>query len=56
MKGYISNRTFKIVNTILWTFAIIGMVSMVYAYIELKEVQRDIRNMKQSNEWIIDRK
>lgn len=45
MKGVISNRTFKIVNTILWIFAIIGMVAMVYAYIELKEGHRMIANL-----------
>lgn len=48
--GYISNKTFKIINAILWGFALMGMVALIASYFELKEIQSDIKRMKQRNE------
>lgn len=54
--GYISNKTFKIINAIIWGFALIGMVVLIDAYFELKEIQSDIKRIQQKNDRIIDRK
>jgi len=46
MKGYITNKQFKIIEGIIWTMAMIGIITLVCAMYELKEVSKDIREYK----------
>ena len=46
MKGYISNRGYKIINTTLWVLAIVGMIGLLIAVWELKGLTKDASNFR----------
>ena len=45
-KGMISNKTYKIINTIIWVCATIGILFMLCALYQLNEVKGDIKEYK----------
>jgi hypothetical protein len=50
MKGYISNRGYKVINTILWVIAIAGMLGLLCALHELKGLTKDASNFRIVNQ------
>jgi len=46
MKGYLSNKGFKIIDTIVWVCATIGIVFMLCALYQLNEVQNEVKELK----------
>ena len=46
MKGYLSNKGFKIIEGIIWTMAMIGIITLLCAMYELKGLSKDIREYK----------
>jgi hypothetical protein len=46
MKGYISNKQFKVIEGIIWTMATIGIIVLICALYELKEIKGDIKEYK----------
>jgi hypothetical protein len=46
MSKIISNKVYKIIDTIVWTLAIVGMIVMVCALYELNEVQKEVKELK----------
>ena len=45
-KGMISNKGFKIIDTIIWVSATLGIILMLGALYELNEVNKDIKELK----------
>jgi uncharacterized membrane protein len=50
MSKYISNRGYKIINTILWVIAIVGMIGLLCAVYELKRLTKDASNFRIVNQ------
>jgi uncharacterized membrane protein len=50
MKGYISNRGYKVINTILWVIAIVGMIFLLYEVKVLKGLTKDASNSRIVNQ------
>jgi len=46
MSKYLSNKGFKIVEGIIWTLAVVGMITLLCAMYELKGLSKDIREYK----------
>jgi hypothetical protein len=46
MKGYISNRGYKIINTILWVLAIAGWLFLLCEVKILKGLTKDASNFR----------
>jgi hypothetical protein len=46
MSKYLSNKGFKIVEGIIWTLAVVGMIGLLCALYELKGLSKDIREYK----------
>ena len=46
MKGYISNRGYKIINTILWVLAIAGWLLLLCEVKVLKDMTKDASNFR----------
>ena len=44
-KGMISNKGFKIIDTIVWVLAVVGMITMICALYELREVQKEVKEL-----------
>jgi len=45
MKGYLSNKGFKIIDTIVWVLVVVGMITMICALYELNEVQKEVKEL-----------
>jgi len=41
--GYINNKTFKIIDTIIWVLATIGMIGLLASYIELARIKKELK-------------
>jgi len=46
MSKYLSNKGFKIIEGIIWTLAVVGMITLLCAMYELKGLSKDIREYK----------
>jgi uncharacterized membrane protein len=46
MSKYLSNRGYKVINTILWVIAIVGMIGLLCALYELKGLTKDASNFR----------
>jgi len=46
MSKYLSNKGFKIVEGIIWTLAVVGMIVLLCALYELNEVQKEVKELK----------
>jgi len=45
MNKIISNKTYKIINGIIWTLAVVGMITMICALYELNEIQKEVKEL-----------
>jgi hypothetical protein len=46
MSKYLSNKGFKIIEGIIWTMAVVGIITLLCALYELKEIRKDIKEYK----------
>ena len=46
MSKYLSNRGYKVINTILWVIAIVGMLFLLYEVKILKGLTKDANNFR----------
>ena len=46
MSKYLSNKGFKIVEGIIWTLAVVGMLGLLIALYELKGITKEVREYK----------
>jgi hypothetical protein len=46
MSKYLSNRGYKVINTILWVIAIVGMLFLLYEVKVLKGLTKDASNFR----------
>lgn len=46
MSKYLSNKGFKIIEGIIWTLAVVGMLGLLIAVHELKGITKEVREYK----------
>ena len=46
MSKYLSNRGYKVINTILWVIASVGMLFLLYEVKVLKRLTKDASNFR----------
>jgi hypothetical protein len=45
MSKYLSNKGFKIIEGIIWTMAVVGIITLLCALYELNEVQKEVKEL-----------
>ena len=56
MSKLISNKTYQIINGIIWVCAISGLVFMLCALYELNQIQKELNGIKREHHVIIEYK